>query len=81
MFIIFPFFYSCGLYDFYDRDNRRGGGGDFRAGSGSPMFRGGFNVFFGPSPLDLFFYRPYYGYYNTPRRQRGFSNGEPDEMG
>lgn len=37
----------------------------------------GFNTYFGPSPFDFFYYRPYYGYYNTPIRQRG----DPEEMG
>lgn len=45
------------------------------------MFGGGrgmgFSTYFGPSPFDLFFYRPYYGYYSTPAMKRG----DPEEMG
>lgn len=47
------------------RDNRMG----------NPMVN--FNVFFGPSPFDVFYYRPYYGYYNTPVWLRE----NPEEMG
>ena len=47
------------------RDNRSGGGGF----GGSSL-----NMYFGPSPFDFFYYRPYgaYGYYNTGR--------DPEEM-
>eukprot|EP00978_Attheya_sp_CCMP212_P018246 scaffold49615_cov45-Attheya_sp.AAC.1 len=52
------------------RDNRRGGGG--------MSFGGGFGGFWGPSPFDFFYYRPYYsGYYATP----GQAYRDPDEMG
>jgi len=51
------------------RDNRRGGGM-------SPFGRGGMG-FWGPSPFDFFFYRPYYGYYGTRPGERS----DPDEMG
>lgn len=34
-------------------------------------------MYFGPSPFDFFFYRPYYGYYNTPVQARR----DPEEMG
>jgi hypothetical protein len=55
-----------------DRDDRRGGSrGSF--GGGSPSF--GYSTYWGPSPFDFFYYRPYggYGYYQTGR--------DPDEMG
>lgn len=52
------------------RDNRRGGGMSF-----------GYN-FFGPSPFDFFYYRPYYGYRTPlPRRTGGYYEEEEDEMG
>lgn len=57
-----------------DRDERRGGGG-------MPM---GFGGFWGPSPFDFFYYRPYYSrYYYSPAyddRGRGRSR-DPEEMG
>ncbi|CAM9807871.1 unnamed protein product [Ectocarpus sp. 6 AP-2014] len=60
-----------------NRDRRRGGGG-FDGGYGG---RGiGFNTYFGPSPFDFFYYRPYYGYYGTPVG-RGGQRGDPEEMG
>lgn len=55
-------------------DNRR----DNRSGGGMRM-GGGFNYWFGPSPFDVFYYRPY-GYYGV----YGKGNQEvssPDEMG
>jgi len=54
------------------RDNRGsfGGGGGMRMGG----MGGGF---WGPSPLDFFFYRPY-GYYGTPG---GSNRRDPEEMG
>lgn len=46
-----------------DRDDRRGGDG---FGGGGGGFGGGFGfgptLWYGPSPFDLFFYRPYYTY-------------------
>lgn len=59
------------------RDNRRGG-----SGSGMMTFGGGPSYFWGPSPFDFFYYRPYggYGYYGqpvTPDRPRR----DPEEMG
>ena len=47
------------------RDNRGGGG----------MMRGGRSMWFGPSPFDVFYYRPY-GYYAMPDKPR-----DPSEMG
>lgn len=49
------------------RDNRGYGGG-------SPF--GGGSYFWGPSPLDFFYYRPYYGYYGPRGLER-----DPEEMG
>jgi hypothetical protein len=51
-----------------NRNERRGGGG-------MPM--GGFSYFWGPSPLDFFYYRPYgyYGYYGADVRR------DPEELG
>jgi hypothetical protein len=50
------------------RDSRRSSGG---------MGMGGFNYFWGPSPFDFFYYRPYgyYGYYGQPQAR------DPEEMG
>lgn len=50
------------------RDNRRGGGGGGM----------GFSYFWGPSPFDFFYYRPYgyYGYYGGQGPAR-----DPEEMG
>ena len=45
-------------------DDRR----DSRRGGGSMGFGG--SMFWGPSPLDFFYYRPYYGYYGTGRMSR-----------
>jgi hypothetical protein len=42
-----------------DDDDRR----DSRRGGGYSM--GGPSLYFGPSPFDFFYYRPY-GYYETP---------------
>ena len=54
-----------------DRDDRRGGGG-----MGGMRWGG----FFGPSPLDFFYYRPYYSrYYYSPAY--GNTRQDPDEMG
>lgn len=63
---------SSSSSDDRDRGDRRGGGG---------MRGGGFggSFFWGPSPLDLFYYRPYYGYYGTPRNTAGYK--DPEEMG
>lgn len=62
------------------RGNRRRGGG-FDTGGGFGGGRGmGFNTYFGPSPFDFFYYRPYYGYYGTPV-PRGGRRGDPEEMG
>ena len=54
------------------RDDRRGGGGGMGFGGGG--------WFWGPSPLDFFYYRPYgsYGYYGSMARER---NMEPEELG
>ena len=51
------------------RRDERGGGG---------LFGGGYRGYWGPSPFDVFFYRPYgyYGYYGT-----GASYRDPEEMG
>ena len=42
------------------------------------MFGGGFGGYWGPSPFDVFYYRPYgyYGYYGTGANYR-----DPDDMG
>jgi hypothetical protein len=37
----------------------------------------GYDPFWGPSPFDFFYYRPYYGYYAMPGEERR----DPDEMG
>lgn len=56
-----------------DDDDRR----DDRRGGGMPM---GFGGFWGPSPFDFFYYRPYYSrYYYTPGESR--SRRDQDEMG
>ena len=63
-----------------DRNERRGGGG------GMPM---GFGGFWGPSPFDFFYYRPYYSrYYYSPANDNPTTGGrgrgsrrDPDEMG
>ena len=47
-----------------DRDDRRRGGE-----GGGMMFRGP-SFYFGPSPFDFFYYRPY-GYYYTSRSRGG----------
>eukprot|EP00529_Nitzschia_sp_RCC80_P001050 CAMPEP_0113500240 /NCGR_PEP_ID=MMETSP0014_2-20120614/32202_1 /TAXON_ID=2857 /ORGANISM="Nitzschia sp." /LENGTH=544 /DNA_ID=CAMNT_0000394521 /DNA_START=713 /DNA_END=2347 /DNA_ORIENTATION=+ /assembly_acc=CAM_ASM_000159 len=54
------------------RDNRRSGGG--------MMPFGGPSYFWGPSPFDFFYYRPYggYGYYGQPVTERP---RDPEEMG
>jgi len=57
-----------------DRDNgRRGGRGGMSFGGG-----GMWGSFWGPSPFDIFYYRPYYGYYGSPYSQ---SYRDPEEMG
>ena len=54
-------------------DDRR----DERRGGGMPMFGGGF---WGPSPFDFFYYRPYYSrYYYSPAYDDGYR--DPGEMG
>eukprot|EP00986_Skeletonema_menzelii_P015572 scaffold12061_cov146-Skeletonema_menzelii.AAC.2 len=56
-----------------DDDDRRGD----RRGGGMPM---GFGGFWGPSPFDFFYYRPYYSrYYYSPGDSR--SRRDPEEMG
>jgi len=54
-----------------DRRERRSGGG----------FSGGMGMgnWFGPSPFDFFYYRPYYGYYYDD--YYGRSQGNPENMG
>mmetsp|Transcript_19875 Transcript_19875/g.45121 ORF Transcript_19875/g.45121 Transcript_19875/m.45121 type:complete len:587 (-) Transcript_19875:403-2163(-) len=53
------------------RDDRRRGGGGMN-----------FNFFFGPSPLDFFYYRPYYGYYGQSYYDgRGYERKPEPEMG
>ncbi|KAL9184642.1 hypothetical protein ACHAXT_012612 [Thalassiosira profunda] len=56
-----------------DRRDRRGGG--------MPM--GGMGGFWGPSPFDFFYYRPYYSryYYSPGYDGRGGRERSPDEMG
>lgn len=55
-----------------DDDNRRD---DRRGGGGMPM-----GMFWGPSPFDFFYYRPYYSrYYYSPTDSR--SRRDPEEMG
>ena len=55
-------------------DNRR----DNRRGGGMSPFGGGMGYgFWGPSPFDFFYYRPYYGYYAARPQDRR----NPDEMG
>jgi hypothetical protein len=55
-------------------DNRR----DNRRGGGTSPFGGGMGYgFWGPSPFDFFYYRPYYGYYAT----RPGDRQNPDDMG
>ena len=58
-----------------DDDRRRGDRGGAFGGGG-----GGFNMFFGPSPFDFFYYRPY-GYYGYYGRYHDRSTGGPEEMG
>jgi hypothetical protein len=45
-----------------DDDRRR----DNRGGFGGGGMRIGYDPFWGPSPFDFFYYRPYYGYYGAP---------------
>lgn len=56
-----------------DRDNRR----DDRRGGG--FGGGGMGMWWGPSPFDFFYYRPYgyYGYYGEMERE----GRDPDDMG
>jgi hypothetical protein len=61
-----------------DNDNNRGrrddrGGGMMRGGFGY-----GYNPWWGPSPFDVFYYRPYYGYYALPGDSRP---RDPQDMG
>jgi len=61
-----------------DRDDDRRDG---RRGGGMPMFGGGF---WGPSPFDFFYYRPYYSrYYYSPAYSVGGGRRprDPEEMG
>lgn len=71
--IVFAGSYANSSSSDNDRDNGRresGGGGGMRMG-------GGWNFFWGPSPLDFFYYRPYYGsYYNQRQEPR-----DPEDMG
>ena len=63
------FFINTGSSRDDDRRERRGGG--------MPMFGGGF---WGPSPFDFFYYRPYYSrYYYSPAYSDGYR--DPGEMG
>mmetsp|Transcript_963 Transcript_963/g.1480 ORF Transcript_963/g.1480 Transcript_963/m.1480 type:complete len:576 (-) Transcript_963:2587-4314(-) len=55
-----------------DRDDDRG----FRGG-GSRGLGGGMGYWWGPSPFDFFYYRPYYGYYGSLPEDRR----DPEEMG
>jgi hypothetical protein len=59
-----------------DRDDRNSS----RSSGGGMSFRSGnmFGSFWGPSPLDFFYYRPYYGYYYETSGQK---RHEPPEMG
>jgi len=69
------FIQSSSTEDNNRRDDRRTDMG----GAGGGGFGGGFNYFWGPSPLDFFYYRPYgyYGYYgaNSPERR------DPEKLG
>ena len=58
-----------------DDDRRRDNRGGFGGGGG-----GGLNMYFGPSPFDFFYYRPYgyYGYYGNNNNNRAAG---PEEMG
>ena len=70
------FIQSSSSSDRDDRDDRRGYGG----GGGMPMGFGG--GFWGPSPFDFFYYRPYYSrYYYSPVYDTGGRRRDPDEMG
>lgn len=60
---------SGGSSDDERRDNRRGGG-----------MGGMFGGFWGPSPFDFFYYRPYYSRYSTYPGQGGRQR-DPEEMG
>lgn len=54
-----------------DRDDRRQQGG----------FGFGPSLYWGPSPFDWFFYRPYYGFYGSPSyAYRYVPNGQPVEV-
>mmetsp|Transcript_1537 Transcript_1537/g.2962 ORF Transcript_1537/g.2962 Transcript_1537/m.2962 type:complete len:628 (+) Transcript_1537:104-1987(+) len=55
------------------RDDRRGGG----MGGMGGMFGG----FWGPSPFDFFYYRPYYSRYYTSPGNAGGKQRDPEEMG
>ena len=56
-----------------DNDQRRGNRGS--------MSLGGPSYFWGPSPWDFFYYRPYYGYYGGGDAPFGRPARDPDEMG
>lgn len=66
------FFISSSSSSSDDRDDDRG----FRGGN-SRGFGGGMSYWWGPSPLDFFYYRPYYGYYGSLPEERR----DPEEMG
>ena len=61
-------------------DDRRGRRGGFGGGGGMPMGMGGF---WGPSPFDFFYYRPYYSRYYVAGGGRGRQQQQryPDELG
>jgi len=72
LFAIFStiFFISQGSSSDDDRRrNDRGGG----------MFGGGGGMFWGPSPFDFFYYRPYYGYYGSYSGDQPAR--DPEDMG
>jgi hypothetical protein len=68
IFTTIVFIQSSSSSDERRRDERGGGG----------LFGAGYRGYWGPSPFDVFFYRPYgyYGYYGT-----GASYRDPEEMG
>jgi len=61
-----------------DEDDRRGGGGRGGLQGEGNLFAPSY--FWGPSPFDFFYYRPYYGYYYTaPGEER--QRQDPEDMG
>jgi hypothetical protein len=73
--IVFAGSYGSSNSNDNDRDNGRR-----ESNSGGMRMGGGWNFFWGPSPLDFFYYRPYYGaYYN--QRQLPQEQRSPEEMG